>query len=266
MVDEVKEPVVETKEAAPEYSDLETKAMERGWKPKEQFEGDETEWRSAEIFLALDPFYKKIESQSKRLKDAEKTIALFSEHHKRVNDAAYQSALNALRQEKKEALENGDAEKVVAVEDKIDNLKEEVAIAKTKQAAAVQSQSQEIHPDFQNWINTNPWYINNSEMKEFADSIGSAYARSNVGKDPLEVLQYVQKKVKTAYPDQFKNPNREAPSAVEGSRPVRKSKDAEYALSDEETKTMNRFIRSIPGFTKEKYIADLKQIKEKEGV
>lgn len=257
--EEVKE---EIKEEAPALSEVETAALAKGWTPKDQWEGEPSEWRSAEIYLALDPFFKKIESQSKRLKDAEKTIQLFNEHHKRVNESAYKDAVLALRREKKQALEDGDADKVIDVDSRIDDLREKVTEARQAEQVA-KAQAPEVHPEFQNWISDNKWYSSNVEMRDFADTYGQSYARSHPGVDPQIILQEVQKSVKRAFPDKFKNPAREAASAVEGSSPARKSREADYQLTEEETKVMNRFVRQGI-LTKEQYIADLKKIKTRE--
>jgi hypothetical protein len=39
-----------------------------------------------------------------------------------------------------------------------------------------------------------------------------------------------------------------------------KAKDS-FTLSDDERRVMQRFIKTVPGMTEEKYVADLKKIK-----
>ena len=52
-----------------EHSPTELKAIESGWVPKEEFQGDEHKWVEAGEFLRRGELFKKIEDQGKQLKD-----------------------------------------------------------------------------------------------------------------------------------------------------------------------------------------------------
>ena len=47
---------------APELSPIEQKAIQMGWRPKEQFEGDEEEFIDAKEFVRRQPLFDRIEN------------------------------------------------------------------------------------------------------------------------------------------------------------------------------------------------------------
>jgi hypothetical protein len=99
-------------------------------------------------------------------------------------------------------------------------------------------------------------------MRAYADRIGNKLGAS--GMSPNEILTEVEAAVKKEFAAKFENPNRNKPSAVEaGSNKAAGKKDS-FQLSEEERRVMRRFVSQIPGMTEEKYIADLKKIKERQ--
>lgn len=244
---------------APEFSPTQLEAMEAGWRPKEEYEGDNDKWVDAGEFLRRGELFKKIESQSKELKDVKKAMDAFKKHHEQVAANEYKRALEALKADKKEALLSGDADKLLDIEDEIDSVKEQMRNAEIL-ARETQAQSNEPHPEFQAWQNRNKWYDVDVEMRQFADNIGTAHARAT-GKSPAEVLKYVEQKVREAYPSKFRNPNQDKPGAVEGGRSsAPANSDADITLTDEEKRVMNTFVRTGV-MSKADYIKELKRVK-----
>lgn len=239
--------------------EIEVKAREMGWRPKESFEGEETDFIDAAEFVRRKPLFDKIESQSRQLKEVQKALKALEIHHSKVREAEYQHALTDLKNQKRQALEDGNAEQLIAIDERITELKADEKIA---QAQATQNAAQP-DPRFVTWVNANDWYIKDQEMKEFADGVGLAHAKANPGKSPEEILDYVEKRVKKAYSDKFTNPNKSKPSAVDTgttTTPTRQPKGDDFELNDEEKKVMNTLVRQGL-ITKEKYIEDLKRVR-----
>src|SRR6188474_2277784 len=105
--------------AEPQQSDVEQRALEMGWRPKEQFNGDEHEFIDAGEFVRRKPLFDKIEQLSKRSKETEKALRLLQEHHTKVEETAKKQVIAELKAQKKNALEEGDAEKVIEIDDQI---------------------------------------------------------------------------------------------------------------------------------------------------
>lgn len=257
----------------PELSPIEQRAMEMGWRPKDEWKGEEHDWISADAFVARKPLFEKIESQNRVLKTTRQemnqlreTLDQFKQHHAKVRETEYQRALADLRKEKAEALREGEAERVVQLDEQIDLVKDQIAEAKadTISRATVAASPP---PELTQWIEENPWYTQDAEMKTFADIAGNAYIKNHGITDPVEVLKHVNKQVKRAFPDKFTNPNRERPSAVEGTGNRRGSKAStskvdDSELSDQEREVMNNFVKSGL-MTKEEYIAEWRSVNGK---
>lgn len=252
----------ELEESSPEPEQdvsLEDRAREQGWRPKEEYDGDKSKWVSAETFVAKGELIEKIESLGKELKNTKKAMNMLQDHHKQVKEAEFTRAVNYLKQQKKQAYESGDVDKIIEIDEQIATVKE----TQKKQTEIVSQQEQEVHPEFTDWVSNNHWYSNDTELREAADGIGLSHAKSNPNKSPSQVLDFVTKKIKVLYPEKFTNQNRNRPSAVEGagnSAGRRASSGADLDMSEEELKVMNTFVRQGI-MTKDEYIKELKSVK-----
>ena len=250
--------VAETTDTIVEQStSIEDRAREQGWRPKEEFDGDPSKWVSAETFVAKGELIDRIEALGKKLKDSEKTIGMLKEHHTKVKETEFKRAVDFLKSQKKAAYESGDVDKIIEIDEKIAEVKE------TQKAQKQQEQVEEkpeTHPDFVSWVSDNKWYEKNGEMRADADSLGEAYARNNPNKTPQEVLEYVTKKIKKLYSDEFQNPNRNRATGVEGGGTRQGTSRDTFTLTAEETKVMNTFVRNEI-MTKDEYIAQVKAMR-----
>lgn len=248
---------VETPENEVVYTPIEQEAMELGWLPKDKFIESgkpEDEWTSAREFKKHNELMQRIEAQGRELKATRSTLNSLKGHYEKVKETEFKRALEVLKEQKKAALDAGDSDGVIEADEKIAEVKE------IQKSQAQVETPPATNPVFNQWVQSNPWYTTDTEMQTFADSMGRSYAVSNPGIDPVEVLKYVSVKVKQAYPEKFKNVNRQAASPVEGVRGTTKKTVETFELTDDETRAMNKFVASGL-MTKEKYIADLKKIK-----
>ncbi len=244
---------IEQQENAPELSPIELKAIEAGWVPETDWEGDPEQWRPAKEFLDRGELFKKIEDQNRTIKEVRRALDDLKSHHSKTRETEYARALQALKAQKKAALEDGDADSVIDIDDKIDLVKQE----QSNLVKEVPS-SPEIDPQFTEWVGKNKWYDTSQPMRAYADALGRDLAFK--GLSPREVLKEVEQKVKEEFPHKFKNPNRELPSAVEGSTNKGSKGVASFTLSDEERRVMQRFVRT--GVMSEKeYTDELKRVK-----
>lgn len=253
MSEEIQQVENNTPVETPEVSPVEQRARELGWRPKEDFHGDEEQFIDAAEFVRRQPLFEKIEHMGKELKETKKVLTMLQEHHTKVKQVEYDRAVKELRAEKKKALEDGDADRLIEIDDALTDIK----AAELAQRSAPPKQP-EVDPRFTQWTERNSWYTADKEMRRFADSIGTAHHQENPDKTPDEVLKYVESIVKKAYPDKFTNPKRSQPSAVEGGSPAGAStgKKIDIQLSDDERRVMNTFVRSGV-MTKEEYMEQL---------
>lgn len=239
---------------------VEQKALEMGWRPKSEFEGDEDDFIDAQEFVRRKPLFEKIDHVGKELRETRKALKALQEHHQKVKEAEYQNALKQLRADKKQALEEGDADRLIEIDEQIAEAKAADVAVRTQ----IQQEASKPHPNFVAWVQKNQWYQSDVELRSVADQIGTAYAAKNPETNPDDVLKYVEQRIKKLYPENFRNPNKERPSAVEGRTQTQahEKKDgiSDYPLTDEERKVMNTFVRQGI-MTKEEYIRDLKAVK-----
>lgn len=244
---------------------VEVEARASGWVPKEDFQGDPHKWVDAGEFVRRAPLFQKLDLQNRELKELKKALDGLKQHHTKVQETEYARALADLKAQKKDALIDGDPDKVIEIEDKLEAVKDakrkfEVAQAQEAQRAA---DPEVLHPEFAAWVNRNGWYKSSAPMKAFADALGIEL-RSK-GMSPSEVLRQVEAQVKEEFPNKFRNPNRDKPGAVEGgsgAKPAAKNSlsSFEASLDDDERKIMNTLVRTKT-MTKEEYLTELKKVK-----
>ena len=238
----------------PQLSAAEEKAMDQGWVPQDQWEGDPDQWRPAKEFLDRGELFKKIEDQNRTIKEFKRALDDLKGHHAKTRETEYARALQSLKTQKKTALEDGDADSVIRLDDQIDLVKAEQS--KLQVQDAVQQPTQ-VDPEFTSWVDKNSWYESNQPMRAYADALGRDLAFK--GLTPSAVLKEVERQVKMEFPNKFTNPNRNKPGSVEGSTNKGGKSGDSYTLSDDERRVMQRFVRTGV-MTEKEYIDQLKQI------
>ena len=212
----------------------------------------------AEEFVKKGESFHKISGQSSEIKELKKAIGAFTEHHQKVKETEFNRALEYLKQQKKAALEEGDADKLLQADDAIDILKQE----RQQEAEKAKQQNQTgPTPFFQSWVQQNSWYLQDPELRSFADDIGvGAYQRVGGKIAEPELYALVRQRVMKAYPEKFRGQGSKT-SSVEGagsnSKPI---KSDSFRLSEEEEKAMKTFVRQGI-MTKEEYISEIKRVK-----
>lgn len=233
-------------------SEIEQKAMDMGWKPRDQFDEDSgKEFIEADEYVRRQPFFDKIEALNRKVKTMEQGLEAFKEHHSKVKQVEYERALADLKKERLQAIEEQDAVKAFEVSDKMRELEKQKEQAATPQEGVA-------NPQFQEWLDENKWYVKDEDLREFADALGIMYAKKM---SPPEVLVKVSDEVRKKFPEKFRNPNKDRAPAVDTKGTARGTATGrEYQLTDMEKQIMDKLIRS-GAMTKEEYIKELKRAK-----
>ena len=201
---------------APE-ADEETlaEAKRQGWVPQEDYNGPEDKWVDADTFVKkgkeINALLRKDNEFLKReVSEMKSTMMEFKKFHADTEKRAYERAMSDLREQKKEAIAAGDGEKVLQVDDAIDELK----TARKEEKAATPPP---IDPAFVAWQEDNRWFGKDTELTAEANLIGEVVKRQNPSLIGSDFLEEVTKRVKRMYPEKFTNANRSKPNPVEGS-------------------------------------------------
>jgi hypothetical protein len=243
-----------------EVTPLMQEAIDQGWVPKDDFEGDPERFVDYAEFVRRGELFRKIEQTGRDNKELRKALNELAKHNAKIREVEYQRALADFKSQKKNALAEGDFDKVEEIEEKIDLVKDQ---QRSHQQEVIQSAvPQEIHPEFAQWVSKNSWYESTISMQKWADGRGQELAQE--GKSPREVLQTLEREVKGRFPEKFSNPNRSRPGAVEAPRAAQRAgkADNDYELSDTERSVMETLVKQKV-LTKEEYVAQLRAIKEK---
>lgn len=197
-----------------EYTEVEKKAMEDGWIPSTRFDSEEQGKRfiSAEKFLENGSFFKKINEQKDKISTLEVSINQLNAHYQKVAEterkkakAEYEREIDKLKTEKFKALEDGDSQRVVDIDEEL------------RGKEVPDSKDPNFEKYFDEWAKKNQWYNDDSSMRNYADMLGDGYAVRHQDTPYQQIFEYVTEEVKQRYPDKFKNKKREEVSTVEGS-------------------------------------------------
>jgi hypothetical protein len=255
QVPEVKE-TPEAAQEAPQLSAIEQRALDQGWVPQDEWQGDPDDWRPAKEYVDRGELLKSISELKRELRLQKEGVQEFRKHHEQVKELAYKQALADLRAQKKVALENGDHDAVVEIDEAIAETREKQKAQAVEPKAAPQSDGP--HPDFVRWEQRNGWYRNDRAMKAVADEVARDLV-SRGEQDLAKVLVEVDKEVRRAFPAKFENPRRAGAPSVEGNvRNPRSAKDDTLSMTDVEKNIMNKILRT-GAITKEKYLEEFKK-------
>ncbi len=255
-------------------------ARQQGWRPKEEWEGNPEDWVDAKTFNQRGEYMERIKSQSslikkleKRLSKQESTLEELAEHHRRVSEIEYKKALEQLKGLKKEALDLGDHEKVVEIDDKIQDLKD----TKPQEKAPTTNDSS-MHPDVEAWIDENPWYEEDLALQGAAEALVKAEVARNpsASKDIRATLDKVTAKLKEDFPNKFGIKQRSRTSTVtepgSSDQTLSRTSSNKYTakhLNDFQKQVAKRFIqagaiKSMDEYAKQ--LADIGELDAQRGV
>lgn len=272
QVPDVKTPVEGTPEpkSEPQHTEIELRAMEQGWKPKEQWDGDPAEHRSAKEFLDRGELLGKIKSQAQQLREVKEMVTHLSAHNQKVYLAGYENGLRQLKQQRAAAMKEGDFDAVVALEDKIEQHQDAIATIRATPAPAPKEDPSQS-PVYQEWLKNNGWYLQDESMRHWANGISVSYAhqRRAAGQTVTEeeIYDMLTKKVRADFPHKFKrtsapNPDGEGRQSNRGNNSGDASNDFDTlvkSFSEEDARAARNLVRTGV-LTKEKYVADYKAI------
>lgn len=197
-------------------TEAEVKASRLGWVPKDEFKGNPEQWRDADEFLQrgeeihgylkkdLERLQTTLTQKDREIDEIRRTMAEFQKFHNETEARAYTRAIEQLKQAKVTAIEQGDGNKVVELDEQIDQLKE----AQKKPAIEVKQEVDRVNQEYLDWLPNNRWYLEDRELQELAEDFGEAIKKRNPELVGKAFLDEVTKKVKKVAPEKFENPNR----------------------------------------------------------
>lgn len=220
-------------QGVPVEQSIEDKARATGWKPPDEFKGEQTRYTDAETWVAngnekiplLQADKEKLYANNAELNEtisalrsevAENRQATkeFVEHQKRVTETekkrSYDQAMSDFDQEEVTAVEDQDVDTYKAVRAKREKVQADY------RPEPKQQQQQQADPAFDDWKSKNQWYDKDKMLRADANAMGET-----LGKDGLprsEILEIVGQEIRQKYAHKFDNPNRRAPTTMDAER------------------------------------------------
>lgn len=254
-------------DAQPEFTDVEQRAMRLGWVPKDQFKGDPDKHRSAEEFLDRgvnmlpllqrdnEKLHRGMSRLEKRLEEQSRTFEEFQKFSQQGMEREYKRGKAEAEAKLDTAIQNAD---VAGAQ----QARRELAAIEEARPQPVQERKEpdkpKVDPVFQDWMDENPWFNSDQALQGYAGKQYSILEKKYPGRAPRELLDETKKLVMDKFPEEFGiNPRREAASAVSepsGAGQQRKKGRTYADLPPDAKKACDKFVRTIPGYTREKYI------------
>lgn len=195
-------------------TEVEQAAREMGWRPKEEFRGDESKWVDAETFVSRgEHFLPIIKADREKLRTENLSLKASLEETRKIVQAsqeaieelkAYQSAETKrqvelarkdVARQLKEARELGDTESEIALLEQLTDLREAKAAAAPAPASKPAEPTAPVpaaeDPVFTQWKEDNPWFASNPRQRGLAMGIAEEIRAANptlVGKKFFDKL------------------------------------------------------------------------------
>lgn len=234
-------------------------ALDMGYNPN--YKGSNR--KTPEQFVRDGSFFKKIDELKKENKDIKDLLKQQMEHARKVEKAAHEKALESIKQEKLEMINQADVEGY-----KIAEQKEQALQQQLKEVQPQAPQQVEVSPEVAEFTERNKFWLNqetqeNKEMVEDALLIDQTLAKRAAEKgltlNTKEHLKLVEERIKQLYPHKFENPKTNKPATVATSTA---SENTKSSLVSKLSKQQRDFLKAAQmydkSFTAEEYAKQLK--------
>lgn len=169
-------------------------AESQGWVPKERFRGNESDWVDADTFVKRgreilpilrknnENLVKDLQATKEQLKEFREAAEEFKKFQKEAYErkaSEYEDRIREIKESRAQAISDGDGQKVNALDDALDQAKEDLKEAKQAviEADTVKTPEpapQAMEPELQSWLDGNTWFGQDKRMTSIANGIGDS--------------------------------------------------------------------------------------------
>lgn len=276
----MEEQQVEQQEVSQETQvpEVESEARSQGWVAKEEFRGSEDDWVDAETFVRRgkeimpilrknnEKLLKELNEAKKAAEEARQAAREFKEFQKEQferKSKELETQLEQLKQAKREAINLGEGDRAVAIDDAMDQLKEERQVAKEelKKAEEAAKAPPQVTQDplINDWIERNDWFGKDRRLTTLANAIGTDLRQQDPNLMGKAFLDKLDAELAETMPEKFGK--KKTPNPMDGSpnginRPsASKGKKSYDNLPSEAKAACDRFV-SQKLMTREQYVAE----------
>jgi len=244
-----------------EVRDYEAEARAHGWQEQAAWKGPPERWADAKTFVERgEQIFSYVQAKNrdllKTVENLKGEVGELKEGNRLFNEF-HEKTVSKERRERDAAIAQLEAERAKAITDG-DGQAFTLKDRQIREMQAEPPRAEQIPPATQAWLNENGWYQTDPVLKSIADGLSDLIARENPGLKGRAFLDRLTERVQAEVPHKFKNSRREE-HITEGHEPkkVQNSKAKTFENLPEEAKNAcARFERTIPGFTKDKYLSN----------
>ena len=249
-------------------------AFDAGWRPLDQWEGEPEDWVSAKEYNRVGEMMERIKSQgnqlrsyTKKMDQLEVALKTLGEHNAKIAEEEYNKAMADLKSIKVQAMEEGDFETVVEVDERIAEYK----TAAPKKAPVQQQEDAPVDPVILDWLETNDWYEKDPVMRGAAEAMMRQINEGTPGIKPAEVLEMVEETMREEFPHKFGGTrgnfyrSTTTETDTDGTTRAKTKKCSKYGarqLNEEQTKIGKVFVRTGAMKSLDEYAAQLTGLQE----
>jgi len=266
---------VTSNEVSPE---VQHEAESQGWVPKERFRGNESDWVDADTFVKRgreilpilrknnENLIKDLQATKDQLKDFREAAEEFKKFQRESYERKaqeYESQIREIKESRAQAISDGDGQKVNALDDALDQAKENFKEAKQFVKDVVSAKDPEptpeaIDPGLQAWLDRNTWFGQDKRLTGMVNGIGESLRLEF----PLLKGQAFLDKLDEVLAEEFPNKfgKKQSPSSRVESGSGRQSRSGSNTqsydnLPPEAKSACDRFVKQKL-MTREQYVAD----------
>jgi len=259
-------------------TEVQHEAESQGWVPKERFRGNESDWVDADTFVKrgreILPILRKnnenlikdlqaTKDQLKEFREAAEEFKKFQRDSYERKAQEYESQIQEIKESRAQAISDGDGQKVNALDDALDQAKENFKEAKQSVKDVVSAKNLEptpeaIDPGLQVWLDRNTWFGQDKRLTGMVNGIGESLRLEF----PLLKGQAFLDKLDEVLAEEFPNKfgKKQSPSSRVESGSGRQSRSGGNAqsydnLPSEAKSACDRFVKQKL-MTREQYVAD----------
>lgn len=241
---------------APAYNEHELKAMEKGWKPKDQYQGDPSDWKPAKQWLEFGDLLDTVHSLKRKDEEKTKQIETVLEISKKAQEKQREQILKELKQKHREAVEIGDVDAADKVVEEIHKVKNEDVFPQATKPLIGQDEMNSFLERNKHWFNEEP---ENFKMRQEAIDYDAYLLKTQPNMLPKDRFEKVERMVKSNYPQKFENPKQNQPSPVIGQTEQRKAPEKTSKVTfNDLPKDLQRIARTLKPEAHEQFINDCK--------
>jgi hypothetical protein len=253
-------------------------AESQGWVPKERFRGNEADWVDADTFVKRgreilpilrknnENLVKDLQSTKQQLQEFKQAAEEFKKFQKDAYERKaqeYERRIEEIKESRAQAISDGDGKKVNALDDALDQAKEELIEAKQAVKDAdnvpVSTPSTAVEPELQTWLDNNKWFGEDRRMTSVANGLGESIRLEFPSLKGQPFLDKLDEVLAEEFPNKFGT--KKSPSSRVESGSGRQSRTSGSGaksydnLPAEAKAACDRFVKQKL-MTREQYVAD----------